>query len=428
MKYVNGTFGFTVEDEAVRFVENITGAMYVQIDENVVEHDDNLNERSIQTDHIHIGHEVLDMVPVDVVSWVYYNGDESGGGGFVWEPVTDEPDHDATMRQRFDYEVAAWQTGTAVVRLVRILVPNFGTDEAGRTKITAWIDADIDRVESPYDPEVVLATEYIYGDQDGWRALMKYILSWRKVALTKDVDVAAKGEIEEYLRTYGPEDPPDLAPDDPMDVAQALVETFPVQADKVMHELASTPVWSLPDDKVDDIISAAEKADGLGRWHYAGSEGAACGAGDEAFTTGNEDLVTCATCKRLLAQDQGLYVGALAPFTKLIDAVFNGGGRDIVDDVDTGETGGMLLLISLGAGYVLGVSDYTETYWEVYLYLDREETEGELFIDVTESIGHVEAGGEDDQAELGRRIVWYLRSDQHRIDVATLAGRREEGK
>lgn len=440
MKYIDGRFGFVVEDGAEEHAGTIVSNMMVQAEEPVVGYSDDLsmNEVTIDTRDVHGAFVVYDMIPVDVVSWVYYNGDEPGGGGFDWFPIPANPvEHDEVMRKRFREETQAWKDATAVIRWVRILAPNFGygsnvagnhnfpRSEADKQRITDWIEADLDMVESPRDPATIIKSEYVYNDHDGWRVVMKYILDWIKVPLVKDVDDDTKGEIREYLRTYGPEDPPDLAPDDERDVAQELVNAFPLIADEVMRELASTEGWSLADDKVDGIIAAAEKADGMGRWHYA-QHGALCGAGDEAFTTGDTDRVTCAACRRLIAEDEeGEYVGPLAPFTKLIDAVY-ANHEGVVNDVSTGEVGDALLLLDLGDGYALGVSDYTESWWDACLYLDRYELDGALAMFVTESIGRVEVAGDVEQTEVGRRIAYYLNTDQFNIDKETLRRRKGE--
>lgn len=309
MKRVTGIFGFTIDDDAEQYVENIMGAMHVQIDENVVEYDESGNERSILTSDITLAHTV----------------------------------------------------------------------------------AEASREEA-----------------------LRHILLRKMIGEASDEDSEL---VKDWLRTYGPEDD--------SGVSQALVAAFPVEADRVMHENASTEIWMLADDKVDDIISAAEKADGMGRWHYA-QHGALCGAGDEAFTTGDTDRVTCAACRRLIAEDEeGEYVGPLAPFTKLIDAVY-ANHEGVVNDVSTGEVGDALLLLDLGDGYALGVSDYTESWWDACLYLDRYELDGALAMFVTESIGRVEVAGDVEQTEVGRRIAYYLNTDQFNIDKETLRRRKGE--
>lgn len=47
MKRVTVTTTFEVDDEDGRYAHEIAGAMWVQVDENVVEHDENGNEISI---------------------------------------------------------------------------------------------------------------------------------------------------------------------------------------------------------------------------------------------------------------------------------------------------------------------------------------------------------------------------------------------
>lgn len=72
-----------------------------------------------------------------VVSWVYWEGDEQGGGGFNWY-YTEE-----NARQGFQAEKRAWEGACARVRLVKVQVPTFLDPEA----VTAWIDGDIDLIE-----------------------------------------------------------------------------------------------------------------------------------------------------------------------------------------------------------------------------------------------------------------------------------------
>lgn len=76
---------------------------------------------------------------VHVVSHVYWNGDEQGGGGFYWY---NDP---AAADRQFYTERAVWGTGPARVRLVDVAVPFVLTD-AG---ITDYIDGYLlDDVES----------------------------------------------------------------------------------------------------------------------------------------------------------------------------------------------------------------------------------------------------------------------------------------
>lgn len=79
------------------------------------------------------------MRTVHVVSWVYWNGDEQGGGGFNWF----WPQFEDAALKAFDKEVAAWQGAVARVRLVDVEVP----DDMSAEQITEYIDNDIDLIE-----------------------------------------------------------------------------------------------------------------------------------------------------------------------------------------------------------------------------------------------------------------------------------------
>lgn len=76
---------------------------------------------------------------VYVVSWVYWNGDEQGGGGFDWYPAR----HEAAAFEAFDREKAAWDGSPARIRLLRMDVPADLDGEA----LTNWLDEDIDALE-----------------------------------------------------------------------------------------------------------------------------------------------------------------------------------------------------------------------------------------------------------------------------------------
>lgn len=76
---------------------------------------------------------------VFVVSFVYWNGDDQGGGGFWWYPEL-EP-----ALEGFAKEKAEWCTFSSRVRLVRIAdVPA----ELTVDEVTSWLDADINRLEN----------------------------------------------------------------------------------------------------------------------------------------------------------------------------------------------------------------------------------------------------------------------------------------
>lgn len=85
-----------------------------------------------------------------VVSWVYWNGDEQGGGGFWWYP-----DHrDAVLA--FEEEKRNWASAAVRVRLVSMILPNeaHSCSRATHTHgdvedvITCWIDSNIDLIEA----------------------------------------------------------------------------------------------------------------------------------------------------------------------------------------------------------------------------------------------------------------------------------------
>lgn len=71
-----------------------------------------------------------DTRTVWVVSWVYWNGDEQGGGGFWWIPDR------GTALEQFNREKDQWQGITARIRLVSIDVPVHLDGEA----LTRYID------------------------------------------------------------------------------------------------------------------------------------------------------------------------------------------------------------------------------------------------------------------------------------------------
>lgn len=78
-----------------------------------------------------------------VVSWVYWNGEDVGGGGFNW--FWTETD----ARAAFETERRGWDA--ARVRLVALTVPAHlrrdRATQADRDAVTDWIDAQIEMVE-----------------------------------------------------------------------------------------------------------------------------------------------------------------------------------------------------------------------------------------------------------------------------------------
>lgn len=493
MKYVDGKFGFTVQDGAEAYVPAITGAMFAQIDDNVVEHDGDFNERSIEVDNITLTHEIRPMKQVAVMSWVSWAGDVQDDGGFEWVPI----DEDVVLHEQFEMERERWKENapdaTAKVRFLFVDVPDFGTDDEARHKISAYLDSD-GRCESVLPAEDVL---FIYASEEGRRVLLQHVIDL-KVRMSIEPHQDEVTEIKRWLRDYGPEET--------FGLSETLVDVFPNAAHEVLDEVmrgdTEKEVWSfgdrevhraqmrrymahlqaevsgllhywtvnhlpgeflsgpeypftesleevesrvghaaealshplivrdpilriwdgMTDAEIDQAVAEAEKVDGLGRWHYAGQPpGAACGAGEDVLTTGDDSKVTCTACKRLLQEDEDApYVGELGPFTKLVDAIDHG---EPVTDFEGGE-GGILLLVRLGEHYTLGVSDYTSEHWDVFLYIDREDTEGEISLDVTESMGKVDAS-EEQQPEIGRRIRHYLTTEQFSIDKETLRVKKE---
>jgi hypothetical protein len=61
---------------------------------------------------------VTEVETIYVVSWVYWNGDEQGGGGFQWLPSRDD------ALELFEAEKSAWAgNDPARVRLLRVELP-----------------------------------------------------------------------------------------------------------------------------------------------------------------------------------------------------------------------------------------------------------------------------------------------------------------
>jgi len=91
------------------------------------------------------------MTTIWVVSWVYWNGDEQGGGGFNW--FWDQEAADAA----FDEEVKAWEGAAARIRMLpvhlpRDLVPDpkdrdSAMFEGDCARVTEVLDSDIDFIE-----------------------------------------------------------------------------------------------------------------------------------------------------------------------------------------------------------------------------------------------------------------------------------------
>lgn len=84
-----------------------------------------------------------------VVSWTYWNGDEPGGGGFMWYFTK------AEAVNGFEFERNAWGDTPIRVRLVQMRVPK----RLNQRQVTELIDSDIEFVEEKARAEKV----YIQG-------------------------------------------------------------------------------------------------------------------------------------------------------------------------------------------------------------------------------------------------------------------------
>lgn len=91
----------------------------------------------------------LNLTTVWVVSWVYWNGDEQGGGGFNWFWSED------LAKKAFKVEAMVWKGGVARIRLVEVQVPDVpdqeAGDEAAQQRVTDLIDENLDRIENHHD-------------------------------------------------------------------------------------------------------------------------------------------------------------------------------------------------------------------------------------------------------------------------------------
>lgn len=176
----------------------------------------------------------------------------------------------------------------------------------------------------------------------------------------------------------------------------------------------------MTDEEVDEAVAEAEAIDGIGRWHFV-SPGTAslCGA-EYVLTTGDVDRVSCQRCKTIMGfeVEEDEVDPALAPFNRLVSAF----GTDVEDflEVVTGENDDALLLILMSDGSALGVADYTDEFWSVVLYADKDNREDD-WLDVTDRIGRVIVGSPGDQEEVGRRLNNYLSVGTYAADKASLA-------
>lgn len=76
---------------------------------------------------------------VYVVSWVYFNGDEQGGGGFNWY----EAENRNVAEQDYEAEAPRWAPDRVRVRLLEVEVNANLTGQA----LTNFLDGDIDQLE-----------------------------------------------------------------------------------------------------------------------------------------------------------------------------------------------------------------------------------------------------------------------------------------
>lgn len=210
-------------------------------------------------------------------------------------------------------------------------------------------------------------------------------------------------EVLQHLLALGPDD----------DESQMLILDYPHIADQVVDMV---------------LRGEAEREVWQGVFHGIGADyNALCGAGPKALTFGDDSLVTCPKCLALLADDDGEFAGELARFTPMLNLLLEGNDYD----AEVWENGHLLLLVlDRSEGLALGIADYVDEYWNVMLYVNHgvspfhHGSENDIYLDVTESIGKVNASdGPDTQRELARRILWYLNTEQHAMDVRTLRDR-----
>lgn len=79
---------------------------------------------------------------VGVVSWVYWNGDMQGGGGFHWFPRLGD------AGKFFDEESKAWGDTKARVRLLWLVIPNSLNTEDGDEEVTDYLEEYLDEIET----------------------------------------------------------------------------------------------------------------------------------------------------------------------------------------------------------------------------------------------------------------------------------------
>lgn len=132
---------------------------------------------------------VTETQAVWVCSWVYWNGDEQGGGGFEWVPE-DKRDELFTYYQG---EAARWATTTARIRFLSMQVPVMGRDE-----ITEWIDGDIDLIEASLPAEHATWT---YSDDDGRLVLLAHVTRLKQEH-GWDVTAEESAEIKAFMREH----------------------------------------------------------------------------------------------------------------------------------------------------------------------------------------------------------------------------------
>lgn len=152
-------------------------------------------------------------IPVWIVSWVYWNGDEQGGGGFNWWPEAGT-DRDL-VQEAFTKEHEGWVGGVARVRLLKALVPPYQVTEEGRQTVTDWLDAQIDNLESHWPAE---QERWAYGadpdNSEGAEPILEQVLREKGLGIDCNADVSA--EIKFYLQRHSS-----------TDLGQRLIAAFP---------------------------------------------------------------------------------------------------------------------------------------------------------------------------------------------------------
>lgn len=78
-------------------------------------------------------------VTVPVVSWVYWNGDDQGGGGFNWWPPNTPEE---VLLREFNREADGWEpVGECPARVRLVFVPDVPSHLEG-SELTDYLDAE----------------------------------------------------------------------------------------------------------------------------------------------------------------------------------------------------------------------------------------------------------------------------------------------